>query len=348
MVSSTQPSRAQAAGSLTDVPGILVGHVTLAERPTGCTVILADGGAVASGDVRGGAPATRETDLLRPENTVATVHAVVLSGGSAFGLDSAGGVMRFLRERGVGYPTRGGPVPIVVGASLFDLGVGASGAGAAPGPVIAPTAECGYRAAQLASRAAVLEGSVGAGAGATVGKLLGIEHAMKGGVGSAAVRLPGGLVVAALVAVNAIGDVIDPASGKVVAGVRGRDGLLLDARVLLRAGGGEPAAEPRANTTLAVVATNARLDKAQAAKVAQMAHDGLARTLYPAHAPGDGDVVFALATGSHAGSADVATIGALGAEAVAEAIVRAARAAVGLPGLPSAKELRRGPGGGER
>jgi len=320
---------------LTAVAGLRVGHFTLTERPTGCTVILAPKGAVAGVDVRGGAPGTRETDLLDPVNTVQQVHAIVLSGGSAFGLDAASGAMRWLEEKGIGFATRSGLVPIVPAAILFDLGVGDA--------KVRPTAECGYKAAAAATDGAVAEGNVGVGAGATLGKLLGPARAMKGGLGSAAITLPGGLVVAALVAVNAIGDVVDPRTGRVLAGVRTADGKgLADARVLLRSGALSPPRESPLtgqNTTIGVVATNATLTKTQATKVAQMAHDGLARAISPVHTPDDGDVVFAIATGTAAGEADPALIGSLGAEVMADAIVRAVRAAKRLPGLPSAADM---------
>ena len=320
---------------LTAVDGIRVGHHTLAARPTGCTVILTPDGTVGGVDVRGGAPGTRETALLDPVNMVEHVHAVVLSGGSAFGLDAASGVMRFLDERGVGFRMGRKVVPIVVGAILYDLGLEGDER-VRPGP------ECGYAAASAASSHAPEEGSVGAGAGATVGKLRGMERAMKGGFGTASVTLESGLTVAAAVAVNAVGDVVDPATGRVVAGVRTEDGRgFADARRLLRGaeGGRDLDAQPGANTTIGVVATNARLTKAQATKVAQMAQDGFARAIYPAHTMGDGDTVFSLATG--AVEADVTLVGALAADVMAEAILRAVRAAEGLPGLPSASELGR-------
>jgi L-aminopeptidase/D-esterase-like protein len=320
---------------LTAVAGLKVGHQTLAARPTGCTVVLAEGGAVAGVDVRGAAPGTRETDLLNPLNLVDQVQAIVLSGGSAFGLDAASGVMRYLEERKIGFPTSYGVVPIVPAAVLFDLGVG--------DPKVRPGADCGYTAASSASAGPVEEGNVGAGAGATIGKLMGMERAMKGGIGTAAITLPDGLTVAALVAVNAYGDVIDPATGRVVAGVRTEDGRgLADARVLLRTGAAQkkPLGE---NSTIGVVATNARLTKTQATKVAQMAHDGLARAVTPVHSLADGDTLFALATGTLAGDADVSRIGALAAEAVADAVLRAVRAAKGLPGLPAARDLQAPP-----
>jgi L-aminopeptidase/D-esterase-like protein len=316
---------------LTAVAGLAVGHHTLVERPTGCTVVLAEGGAVGGVDVRGGSPGTAETDLLDPVNSVDRVHAIVLAGGSAFGLAAREGVVRYLEEKGVGYAFGGAVVPIVPGAILFDLGVGGD-------PSVRPGAECGYRAAVVASTATPEEGSVGAGAGATVGKLRGMERAMKGGVGTASITLDDGLTVAAIVAVNAAGDIIDPSTGRVVAGVRDEAGTgLADARRLLReraveAGGG-------ANTTIAVVATNAALTKAQATKMAQMAQDGFARAIYPSHTPGDGDTIFSLATGDWDGDPSLTLIGALAADVVSEAILRAVRQARGLPGLPSVSEL---------
>jgi L-aminopeptidase/D-esterase-like protein len=318
---------------LTAVPGLKVGHHTLAERPTGCTVILAEAGVLAAVDVRGGAPGTRETDLLDPSSTVQRVHAVVLSGGSAFGLDAASGVMRFLEERGIGFDVGIARVPIVPAAVLFDLAVGDK-------PHVRPTADSGYRAAQAASDGPVAEGNVGAGAGATVGKIAGLGRTMKSGLGSAALVRADGLVVAALVAVNAVGDVVDPATGTLVAGARTEDGRgFADARKLLRAAGFRPLGRAAENTTIGAVATNAALDKAQARKMAQMAHAGCARAIVPSHTPLDGDTIFALATGGLAGVPDMTTIGALAAEIMAEAIVRAARAATGLPGLPAARDL---------
>lgn len=328
-----QGADAQTHQGLTAVEGIKVGHHTLTERPTGCTVILVEAGAVAGVDVRGGAPGTRETDLLDPAKTVQEVHAVVLSGGSAFGLDAATGVVRYLEEHDIGYDTGVAKVPIVPAAILFDLSVGDD-------PTIRPTAECGYQAAEAASTDAVTEGNVGAGAGATVGKTGGPGRAMKGGVGSAAVTLPGGLVVAALVTVNAVGDVVDPATGQVVAGVRTEDGArLADARTLLRAGEATPGRRAE-NTTIGVVATNARLTQAEATVMAQMAHDGFARAIVPSHTPSDGDAIFALATGLHAAPVRLATIGALAADVMAVAILRAVQAATGIPGYPAARDLR--------
>jgi L-aminopeptidase/D-esterase-like protein len=324
---------ASANSTITAVPGVRVGHHTLSERPTGCTVVLIDGDAVGGVSQRGGAPGTRETDLLNPLNVVDKVNAVVLSGGSAFGLDAATGVVRWLEERGVGWPTAAGRVPIVSGAILFDLGVGGN-------PKIRPTADCGYRAAQGATDRPAEEGSIGAGAGATVGKFGG-GRSMKAGIGSAAIALPSGLIVAAIVAVNAVGDIIDPATGTVVAGVRGQDGRLADARVLLRSGQTVPPPPAGENTTIGVVATNARLSKAQANRMALMADDGYARAIYPSHTEGDGDTIFALATGRWDGAVNITSIGALAADAMAQAVVRAATEARGVAGIPAARDLRR-------
>lgn len=320
-------------GGLTDVPGVKVGHFTDTRRPTGCTVVLVEDGAVAGVDVRGGAPGTRETDLLDPLNTVERVHALLLSGGSAFGLDAATGVMRFLEERGVGFPVGTARVPIVPAAILFDLALGDW--------KIRPDAAAGHAAARAASSGPVAEGNVGAGAGATVGKLFGFQRAMKGGLGTASLRLPHGVVVAALVAVNAVGDVVDPSNGRLLAGARTADGRALEdtqaailaGRVLAPPLRVEPA---RGNTTIGVVATNAALSKAAANKVAQMAHDGLARSLRPVHTPWDGDTLFALSTGRE--PADTLVVGALAAEVVALAVLRGVRAASSLPGLPAAAD----------
>jgi L-aminopeptidase/D-esterase-like protein len=323
--------------TLTAVEGIKVGHITLTERPTGCTVILAKDGTVGSGDVRGGAPGTRETDLLNPVNDVKIVNAIVLAGGSAYGLDAATGTVKWLDEHHIGYPVgAAGVVPIVPSAILIDLWFGGD-------PKIRPGADCGYRAAEAASSAPVQEGNVGAGAGATIGKMGGVTATgnagpMKAGIGSAAIKLPNGLVVAAIVAVNAVGDVIDPATGQLIAGVRGADGKLADARKLLRAGGGRPGRVGE-NTTIGVVATNAPLSKVEAQKIAQMAHDGYARAISPVHTPADGDTIFSLATGTWDGQANYGTIGALAAEVMADAIVRAATQATASHGLPSAREM---------
>lgn len=320
--------RQDAAKGLTAVAGVKVGHHTLTARPTGCTVVLVEQGAVAGVDVRGSAPGTREIALLDPINTVQRVHGIVLAGGSAFGLDTATGVMRYLEEQDIGYPTRVAKVPIVPAAILFDLGVGDD-------PRIRPGPGCGYRAATSATAGVVAEGNVGAGAGATVGKLAGSDRAMKAGVGTAAIVMDDGLTVAALVAVNAVGDIIDPETGQIVAGVRNPDGSgLADVRRLLRSGHVPPAGGAR-NTTIGVVATNADLTKVEVTKVAQMAHDGLARAIVPAHTPADGDTLFALATGQHLEGASLLQIGALAADVVATAIVRAVRTAESIPGYPA-------------
>lgn len=335
---------AQTGGSdrgkgLTDVPGIRVGHFTLSRRPTGCTVVLIDGdGAAAGVSQRGAAPGTRETDLLDPLNMVEKVNAIVVSGGSAFGLDAAQGVMRYLEEKNIGFKTSAGVVPIVPAAVIFDLPFVAD-------PKTRPTADCGYKAATAATNGPVREGNVGVGAGATVGKLGGFEQAnpeirpMKSGVGSTSITLPNGLVVGAMVVVNAVGDVIDPTTGQVVAGARNANGTLADARKLLRNGAKITAPRPGENTTIAIVATNAKLTKVQAGRLALMADDGLARAINPSHTMGDGDTVFGLATGSWNGAVDLTTIGALAADLVAEAIVRAATQADSLGGLPSARQL---------
>ncbi len=325
---------------ITLVPSIRVGQVTLTGRPTGCTVVLVDGeGATGGVSQRGGAPGTRETDLLDPLNMVDKVNAIVLSGGSAYGLDAAQGVVRYLEERKIGWNVgAAGVVPIVPSAILFDLGFGGDSK-------IRPTADCGYKAAADASNGPVAEGNVGAGAGATVGKMGGARRAMKGGIGSASITLPTGLVVGAIVAVNAAGDIVDPSTGKVIAGMRTQDGKrLVDVRTLIRSGALSRMAAPSAgNTTIAVVATNAKLTKADMSRVALMADDALARAINPSHTAGDGDTVFALATGRWTNSVNPSIVGALAADALAEAIVRAVSTAEPLGGLPSARSLGTAP-----
>jgi len=330
MTANGQTARPERKG-ITQVPGIRVGHFTLPGGLTGCTVVLADGdGAVGGVAQRGGAPGTRETDLLDPTNLVERVNAIVLSGGSAFGLDAAQGVVKYLEEKNVGFKTSAGVVPIVPSAILFDLGFGGNKA--------RPTAECGYKAAGAAAGGPVAEGNVGAGAGATVGKIGGGRMPMKSGIGSAAIALPNGLVVGAIVAVNAVGDIIDPSNGAVVAGARDANGNIADARKVLRAGSQTSTPRPGENTTIGVVATNAKLTKAQASRMALMADEGLARALFPSHTLGDGDTVFALATGGWNGTADVSNVGALAADVIAEAIIRAAVMAKSSGGLPSASD----------
>lgn len=321
-------------GSITDVAGIKVGHFTDSRRPTGCTVILCEDGATGGVDVRGSAPGTRETDLLNPKNLVQQVHAVVLSGGSAFGLETATGVVRYLEEHGIGYDVGVAKVPIVPAAILFDLGVGDA--------KIRPDAEAGYKACKAASSTPPVEGNVGAGAGATVGKMFGMKRAMKGGIGTASIKVGKDLTVGAIVAVNAVGDVIDPTTGKLIAGARATDGKHLAGTMagILR-GEALPPLLGGTNTTIGLVATDAKLDKAQAQKVAEMAHDGLARAINPAHTMFDGDTIFAVATGKTTSTkpANVTLIGALAAEVMAQAVVRAIRAAKSIPNFPSSTGL---------
>ncbi|MFM2057785.1 MAG: hypothetical protein RLY71_2170 [Pseudomonadota bacterium] len=321
-------------GSITDIAGLRVGHHTDARRPTGCSVLLCPDGAVAGVDVRGAAPGTRETDLLHPDNLVEQVHAVLLTGGSAFGLDAAGGVMRWLEEHGHGFAVGPARVPIVPAAVLFDLWVGDAS--------IRPDAAAGY-AACLAAGNVVAQGSVGAGAGATVGKLFGIERAMKGGIGTAALKV-GAITVAALVAVNAMGDVIDPRRNQPIAGARTPDGLQLRGSLAAILAGDLPAPLLAGMaTTLGIVATDAALTKAQASRLATMAHDGLARSINPAHGMTDGDTLFALATGGSGRPGHMAVLGAMAAEVTARAVVNAAwhASALALPGLtlPAACDL---------
>ncbi|HEX7169718.1 MAG TPA: P1 family peptidase [Rubrobacter sp.] len=315
--------------NLCDVPGVLVGHAADTEGATGCTAVLFENpeGAVVGVDVRGSSPGTRETDRLGPVGAVRPTHGLLLTGGSAFGLAAADGVVRFLEEKGIGLDVGVARIPLVSAAVLFDVVVG--------DPAVRPDAEMGYRAASSATEGDFAQGSVGAGTGATVGKILGMDRAMKGGLGSASVRLEGGLVVGALAAVNAFGEVRDPWTRRVIAGPRLDDGTLGDTVELL------PEAAVRLrwgeNTTLGIVATNARLSKPQANKVAQMAHDGLARAIYPVHTTVDGDVVFAASTGGVETVPDV--VGAWGARMIEESIVRAVRAAEGMYGIPAAQDL---------
>lgn len=316
---------------LTLIPGLRVGHAQDPEALTGCTVILCEAGAVGGVDQRGGAPGTRETDLLRPLHLVEKVHAILLTGGSAFGLDAASGVMRYLEEKGVGYDTGVAKVPIVPAAVIFDLGLGRAD--------VRPDAAMGYQACLNASDQALPEGNVGAGMGASLGKMLGPDQAMKAGLGSASVMLDGGLCVAALAVVNALGDVVDPAVGQIVAGARlstEHGAPFADSMAVLRRFGAQAQSVKSAggNTTIGVVVTNALLSKEQANWVAQMAQDGLARAVRPAHTLLDGDTIFVLATGQY--QADANVVGALAAEVFAQAILRCARlahSAGGLPGL---------------
>lgn len=313
--------------SITDVPGVRVGHAQDETALTGCTVILTPEGATGAVDVRGGAPGTRETDLLSPLATVAAVHAVVLCGGSAFGLAAATGVVQWLAERGIGFPTGVRPVPIVPAAVIFDLAIGQADRFADAG--------MGYAACDAAG-AEVREGCVGVGIGATVGKIRGMQYAMKSGVGSWSERLADGTTVGALVVCNAFGDVYDEQSGRILAGVRADDGTLPGTMALLRAASSASpwvASSEGQHTTLAVVATDARLTKAEATKVAQMAQDALARTIRPVHTPFDGDTVFVLATGRRA-SPGVLPLGAIAADVLARAIERSVTQAWSLGGVP--------------
>ena len=323
------------ANAITDVTGIEVGHYTDKSSATGCTVVLYREGAVTGVDVRGGAPGTRETDLLRPENRVDQAHAVLLSGGSAFGLNAAAGVMRYLEEQGVGYQAGPALVPIVPAAILFDLALITSEV--RPGP------EEGYKACLGCSNREVEEGTIGAGTGATVGKLLGIDRAIKGGIGTASLELPGGVIVGAIVAVNAHGGVVDYTNGKTIAGPRRSDGPgIYDTVDLLLNGHNEHGAEggpPGTNTTIGVVATNAALTKAQANFLARVSHDGLALAIRPCHTTRDGDTLFAMATGEVSSDIDLVGLGAAAVEVVARSVLRAVRTATGLGGVPSLKEL---------
>jgi L-aminopeptidase/D-esterase-like protein len=325
--------------NLCDVPGVLVGHATGVGGLTGCTAILFDApaGAVVGVDVRGSSPGTRETDLLSPIGRVEETHALLLTGGSAFGLSATDGVVRFLEEKGIGYDVRVARVPMVPAAVIFDLAVG--------DPAARPDAQMGYKAAASAWSGDFEQGSVGVGTGATVGKVLGLERAMKGGLGSASIALPSGLVVGALAAVNAFGDVRDPSTGAILAGPRLADGTLADSvEHLMEAGRFARWGE---NTTLGVVATNACLTKPQITKIAQMAHDGLARAVSPVHTSIDGDAVFAASIGGPPGPGDGLVgvtaapdvVGAWGARLISEAIVRAVRSAKGTPELPAVSEV---------
>ncbi len=347
---------------ITRIRGVLVGHAQNDEALTGCTVVLTPGGAVAGVDVRGSAPGTRETDLMRPCNQVEKIQAVVLSGGSAYGLDSASGAMRFLEEKGVGFTTPFGVVPIVGAAVIYDLGLGDA--------KVRPDAEMGYAACVAASPGPCREGNVGAGTGATVGKMLGPEYAVKGGLGTYAIELPGlgqseaedcahgdggPVLVGALAVVNSLGDVVDPWSGRVVAGAYDRSAGRFVGPGACRAGAtatGQGQAGVCMNTTIAVVATNAILDKEGANKVAQMAQDGLARAVVPAHTMYDGDTVFCLSTAERPLSgdkaADLTAIGSLAAEVLAAAVVRAVEAANTAGGCPAVRDIKAGCGDSDR
>jgi L-aminopeptidase/D-esterase-like protein len=328
--------------SITDIPGLLVGHAQDEEALTGCTVVLCEKGAIGGVDQRGGAPGTRETDAMHPMHLVNEVHAIVLSGGSAFGLDSATGVVDYLEERGVGFDVRVARVPIVPAAILFDLGIGSS--------EVRPDAQMGYQACLNASAERPDEGNVGAGTGATVGKIIGLAGAMKSGIGTASIEIGSGVLVGAIAAVNAFGDVVDPETGQIISGARvvqkgpvkiGRGPYFADTMWVMQSLVGRTIlgfmSNSPENTVIGLVATNARFDKEQINKVAQMAQDGLARTVRPAHTMLDGDTIFAIATGEV--KADVNIVGAFAAEAFSQAILRAVRAAQPAAGLPCASEV---------
>ena len=326
--------------SITDVPGIKVGHAQNLEAVTGCTVILTESGATGGVDQRGGAPGTRETDVLRPMHMIEKVHGVILSGGSAFGLDAASGVMKYLEEKNIGVNTGFAKVPIVPSAILFDLGIGNSD--------IRPDAQMGYDACQNANENNNQQGNVGAGTGATVGKILGMKQAMKSGIGTASMDIGNGVIIGAIIAVNAFGDVISPTSGEILAGARslqkgplkiGGAGYFADTMQILKtlAGRSIMSLASRQNTVIGVIGTNAILTKNEANKVAQMAHNGLAMTIKPAHTMFDGDTIFALATNKR--KIDVNIVGAFASEVVSQAIVNGVLAAQTIFDYPSASDL---------
>jgi L-aminopeptidase/D-esterase-like protein len=327
-------------GTITDVPGIKVGHAQNLDALTGCTVVLCEKGAVAGVDQRGGAPGTRETDAIRPKHLVSKAHAIMLAGGSAYGLDAASGAMKYLEERGVGFDTGVAKVPIVPSAILYDLAIGS--------PSIRPDAAMGYQACLNATSEPVAQGCVGAGTGAVAGTALGVAQSTKSGIGSASLDLGGGLIVGALIAVNPFGDVINPQDGTILAGARtikkgpitiGKEGVFADTMELLRSAIGKAALTfaSSKNTVIGVVATNAALDREQTNFLAQMAQDGLATTIRPSHTLFDGDTLFALATGKV--KVDVNVVGAFAAQVVAQAILNAVKNANSTGNIPSYKEL---------
>lgn len=318
-------------GSITDVPGVKLGHAQDMTALTGCSVVICEAGAIGGVDQRGGAPGTRETDLLRPMHLVEKVHAVMLAGGSAFGLDAASGVMKYLEERKIGFDVRVAHVPIVPAAILFDLEVGDA--------AIRPDAAMGYRACQAASSSESAQGNIGAGAGASVGKLFGIRRAMKGGIGTASMEIGNGVIVGALVAVNAYGDILDPRTNQLIAGARDSKSGLTNTMETMRTFKGRSIlqfATPH-NTVIGVIATNAKLSKEQVNKVAQVGHNGLAQTIRPAHSMLDGDTLFALSTNQR--KTDVNIVSAYAAEVVARAIINAIYFADPAGGLPSARSM---------
>ena len=322
-------------GSIVDVPGVSAGHWTDVEAATGCTVILTTDGAVGGVAVRGGSPGTRETDLLNPIRRVDQVHAVLLSGGSAFGLAAAAGVQRWLEERGIGFEAPHGPVPIVPAAILYDLGVGRSD--------VRPDGASGYAACDTSDATDMPVGSVGAGTGATVAKAFGIDGAIKGGIGSACCVLPNGVSVGAAVAVNAWGGIYDHRDGGLIAGPRAADGSMADPVEVMLTGATSARSSALSNTTIGVVATDAKLDKMQANFVASACHDGLALTIRPCHTPSDGDTMFCLATERNSAEANLMAIVTAATHVTALAVLDAMRSARGLAGIPAASELKNGP-----
>ncbi len=313
--------------NILDVKGLKVGQVQDMEALTGCTVVICEEGAVCGVDVRGGGPGTRETDLLDPVNMIQKVHAVVLSGGSAFGLESTCGVSKYLEEHGIGFDVGVARVPIVVGAVLFDLGVG--------NPNIRPNIEMGYKACELASSSELNQGNFGAGCGAIVGKIKGREYAMKGGIGSHSVKLDNGLVVSALVAVNAFGDVYE--DGKVIAGTMSDDKSKITNSYEIMKKGLTKGGFSIDNTTIGIVATNAKLSKSQCKKISQMAHNGYAKSIFPIHTPHDGDAIFTIATGEI--DSDITLLGSLAAEVVEKSVINAIKNAKSIKGIPSYEEI---------
>jgi L-aminopeptidase/D-esterase-like protein len=327
-------------GTITDVPGIKVGHAEDLQAITGCTVVLCEKGAIAGVDQRGGAPGTRETDAIRPLHLVNKIQAISLAGGSAYGLDAATGVMKYLEEKGLGFDTGVARVPVVPSAILFDLAIGSA--------KIRPDANMGYQACLNASTDAVEQGCVGAGTGAMAGNALGPSQATKSGIGSASIDIGGGIIVGAIIAVNPFGDIIDPTNGTIIAGTRsirkgpikiGEEAVFANTRDLLKTTIGKTAISFASshNTVIGVVATNAALDKEETNFLAQMAQDGLPLAIRPAHTLFDGDTLFALSTGSH--HVDVNVIGTFAVEVVAQAILNAVRSATLLGGIPSLNEL---------
>ncbi|NOY08480.1 MAG: P1 family peptidase [Spirochaetes bacterium] len=319
--------------AITDVPGTEAGHAADETGGTGCTVVLFRGGATGGADVRGGAPGTREIPLLRPENLIRNVHAFYIGGGSAYGLDGAGGVMKYLEEQHIGFNAGAGIVPIVPGAVLFDLPVGKAGA--------RPDKEMGYRACTAAGAGNTERGNVGAGTGASVGKLLGMDFAMKGGLGTSSITI-GSLVIGAIAAVNCLGDIID-SEGRIIAGLlnRQKTGFASTADIIKQSYGDKKnlfSGSTAGNTTIGVIATNARLDKAGANKIASMAHDGFARAISPVHTMFDGDTIFCGATGMV--DADITTVGTAAAEVMAEAVRDAVKSAESAYGLPCFREIK--------